>query len=70
MEDTMTKLLLTLGLISALAAPALAFDPQPDPPGSHVKAGDGSVRMGDGSVRLGDGSVRMGDGSVRTAAQR
>ena len=66
----MTKLLLATALISTLSAPAFAFDPQPEPPKSHVAAGDGSVRMGDGSVRMGDGSVRMGDGSVRTAVQR
>lgn len=59
----MTKFLLAAGLIAALTASAMAFNPQPDPPKSSMKAGDGSVRMG-------DGSVRMGDGSVRTATQR
>ena len=56
----MKTILIVSSLIVTAAGPALAFDPQPDPPRTHTLAGDGSVRMGDGSVRVGDGSVRVG----------
>lgn len=52
----MTRILLIASLLVTAAVPALAFDPQPDPPKSL--AGDGSVKTNTGSIRLGDGSVR------------
>lgn len=52
----MTRILLIASLLATAAVPALAFDPQPDPPKSL--AGDGSVKTNIGSIKMGDGSVR------------
>lgn len=54
----MKRTFTVLAVLAMFAVPALAFDPQPEPPKSL--AGDGSVRTNLGSIKMGDGSVRIG----------
>ncbi len=54
----MTRILLIATIAAFTVSPALAFDPQPEPP--KTLAGDGSVKPSLGSIKMGDGSVRIG----------
>ena len=66
----MKTIILVSSIILVAAGPALAFDPQPEPPKSQTLAGDGSVRPANGAVRAGDGSVRVGIIAISGGASR